>query len=182
MRIEQMSLAGLVDLVNGWGTTPRVEAGEQDWPYPGRSELAGRLGLPAGVEPVTDEALTLAADLLHPVFAAEGLPERVRLVSQLLDEAAVRPTLVEEGQSVRATWLVEDTRSALLGAAAVALRAHLVAQPADRLGVCAGRRCADVYIDASPGGQRRFCSVTCQNRARVAAFRRRRADRARADD
>ena len=27
----------------------------------------------------------------------------------------------------------------------------------------------------TPGGQRRFCSVTCQNRARVAAWRQRRS-------
>ena len=28
-----MPLTGLVDLVNGWGSTARLEAGEQDWPY-----------------------------------------------------------------------------------------------------------------------------------------------------
>ncbi|WP_374119541.1 CGNR zinc finger domain-containing protein [Streptomyces sp. RKAG290] len=43
------------------------------------------------------------------------------------------------------------------------------------MGTCAGERCVDVYIDQSPGGRRRFCSVTCQNRTRVAAFRSRRA-------
>ena len=176
-----MPLAGLVELVNGWGSTPRLEAGEQDWPYPPREGLAGRLGLCADAEPVTDQALTGAADRLHPVFAAEGRAERVRLVGQLLDETAVRPALVEDGPSARGMWLVDDARSALLAAAGVALRAQLAGQPADRLGVCAGRRCADVYVDLSPGGHRRFCSVTCQNRARVAAFRRRIAARSGVD-
>ncbi|MFI7320176.1 CGNR zinc finger domain-containing protein [Streptomyces venezuelae] len=40
-----------------------------------------------------------------------------------------------------------------------------------RIGTCTGGHCADVYVDQSPGGRRRFCSVTYQNRARVAAFR-----------
>ena len=35
-------------------------------------------------------------------------------------------------------------------------------------------QCADVYVDASPTHDRRYCSVTCQNRARVAAYRARR--------
>ncbi|MFI1676368.1 CGNR zinc finger domain-containing protein [Streptomyces sp. NPDC020607] len=43
-----------------------------------------------------------------------------------------------------------------------------------RIGIRTGGHCADVYVDQSPGGRRRFCSVTCQNRARVAAFRSRR--------
>jgi predicted RNA-binding Zn ribbon-like protein len=173
--IEEMPPTTLVELVNGWGGTPRLEAGEQDWPYPPRKSLAGRLGLPASAEPVTDKALRQVADRLHPVFAAEHVPERVRLVGELLEETRVRPTLLEEDHRVRGIWRVDDKRSALLAAAALALRAHLLRQPADRLGVCAGRRCADVYVDASPGGRRRFCSITCQNRARVAAFRRRRA-------
>jgi predicted RNA-binding Zn ribbon-like protein len=175
VRFEAMPLSGLVDLVNGWGGTPRLEAGEQDWPYPPRKALASRLGLPAEAGPVTDVALTRVADRLHPVFAAEGLPERARIVDRLLEETAPRPSLVAGRDSARAMWLVDDRRSALLAAAALALRAHLLAHPGDRLGVCAGRRCADVYVDTSPGGRRRFCSVTCQNRARVAAFRRRRA-------
>jgi predicted RNA-binding Zn ribbon-like protein len=173
--IEEMPPTTLVELVNGWGDTPRQEAGEQDWPYPPRKSLAGRLGLAANAEPVTDKALRQVADRLHPVFAAEHPSERVRLVGELLEETGVRPTLLEEDHRVHGMWLVDDKRSALLAAAALALRAHLLREPTDRLGVCAGMRCADVYVDASPGGRRRFCSITCQNRARVAAFRRRRA-------
>jgi predicted RNA-binding Zn ribbon-like protein len=72
-------------------------------------------------------------------------------------------------------WVVGNDRDALLAAASVCLRELLVEQGADRLGTCAGVRCADAYVDASPGGHRRYCSITCQNRNRVAAFRRRRA-------
>jgi len=69
---------------------------------------------------------------------------------------------------------VDDARQALPAAAALTLRHQLAGHDAARVGVCCGRRCADAYIDASPGGRRRFSSVTCQNRARVAAWRQRR--------
>jgi predicted RNA-binding Zn ribbon-like protein len=81
----------------------------------------------------------------------------------------------DEPGRLRAGWLVDDPRHAVLAAAAVTLRAQLSGHPGQRLGTCTGRRCADVYVDTSPGGRRRFCSIPCQNRARVAAFRSRRA-------
>lgn len=44
----------------------------------------------------------------------------------------------------------------------------------DRLGVCTAAACDRVYIDTSRNGSRRFCSTTCQNRIKAAAFRARR--------
>lgn len=175
--VEAMPLASLVDLVNGWGSTPRREAGEENWPYPPMDRLAGRLGVAGSATPVTDERLVLVADQLHPVFAAGHLAERALLVNQLLARTAVRPALRREADRLDGSWLVDNARQAVLAAAAVSLRAYLVEHSGDRLGVCAGRSCADVYVDASPSGHRRFCSLTCQNRARVAAFRARRAGR-----
>jgi predicted RNA-binding Zn ribbon-like protein len=145
-----MTAGELVALVNDWGTIPR-EVGARD---------------PAG-----PAELTAVADRLHPVFAAERPDERVRLVNAMLTDTAVRPAIREDG-SLRAAWTVPRTQDAVLAAAALALRDHLAAYP-DRLGVCADHQCADVYVDASPAGHRRFCSVTCQNRTRVAAYRRR---------
>lgn len=169
--VEAMSLSGLVDLVNGWGTVPRREAGEADWPFPPVADLDGRLGLIA-TPPPTDRVLIQVADRIYPVFGAEVSDERAALVDRMLAETAVRPALPACGDPA---WAVAAPDRALLAAAAVALRTQLAEHAADRLGVCRGRRCADVYVDASPGGHRRFCSVTCQNRARVAAFRARRA-------
>ena len=115
------------------------------------------------------------ADRLHRVFAAPDLGERVGLVTGLLAETGVRPALdLAEGHPGE-TWLVADARQALPAAAALTLRHQLAGHDPARVGVCSGRRCADAYIDFSPGGQRRFCSVTCQNRARVAAWRQRRS-------
>jgi len=187
MLLEPMAPDVLVWLVNEWGSVPRAAAGEDQAPYPDTG-LLGALLAGSGVrdcppELLTDPALIQVADRLHPVFAAPSLNERVTLISGLLAETGVRPALdldhgrpgeVEDGRPTE-TWLVEDARQALAAAAALTLRHQLAGHDPDRVGVCTGRDCADAYIDASPAGRRRFCSVTCQNRARVAAWRQRRS-------
>ncbi|MGH9287436.1 MAG: CGNR zinc finger domain-containing protein [Acidimicrobiales bacterium] len=45
----------------------------------------------------------------------------------------------------------------------------------NRLGTCDSDDCDRVFLDASKNGSRRFCSTTCQNRVKAAAFRRRQA-------
>jgi predicted RNA-binding Zn ribbon-like protein len=173
--VRPMPVAALVDLVNGWGSVPRVEAGEQDLPLPSRAELVARLSLPArGRSTATDAELRRVADLTYPVFAAADDAERAEALNALLGRAGVRPALDASGARLRAGWLVEAQGETLLAAAATALLEQLSTHGPDRLGTCEGRRCADVFVDSSPAGHRRFCSLTCQNRARVAAFRRRR--------
>jgi predicted RNA-binding Zn ribbon-like protein len=153
VRVRPLDPAGLVALVNDWGTRPR-EVGDR--PAPG-----------------SDAVRTAVADRLHAVFTASDLGDRAELVSAMLAEASVRTELVQEDSALVAGWSVPSPGDGLLAAAALGLREHLAAHP-DRVGVCADRQCADVYVDASPAGHRRFCSVTCQNRTRVAAFRARR--------
>jgi CGNR zinc finger len=183
-RIAIMPLDEVVRLVNEWGTLPR--------------ELDGRASDP-GVP--HDPELTALADQLHPIFAADGErantdaqrantdaerantdaerastdAERARRVTALLEQSRVRPILqtAGDGQLVEA-WLVDDPAQADRAAAALALREQLAQRPG-RIGVCADRQCADVYVDLSPAGRRRFCCLTCQNRARAESFRKRRA-------
>nr|WP_296075920.1 CGNR zinc finger domain-containing protein [uncultured Actinoplanes sp.] len=146
--VEVMPLSDLVDLVNEWGTRPREKNGR----------------------PPAEGQLTTLADEIHAVFA-EGSGRAGRLTA-LLRQSGVRPEMAEESGSLDATWAVDDPDQRLRAAAALALRHHLAEHPG-RLGVCADTQCADVYVDASPAGRRRFCCLTCQNRARAAAFRRR---------
>ncbi len=152
----------VVALVNDWGTSPRQVGDRSGRPQPTSSY------------PRTAPAVaTAVADRIHAVFAATEPAEQARLVTAMLDEAAPRVLMtVADGRAV-AAWSVSAPGDSLLAAAALALCEHLTAHP-HRLGVCADRQCADVYVDASPAGRRRFCSLTCQNRARVAAFRERR--------
>jgi predicted RNA-binding Zn ribbon-like protein len=162
--IEPMPPDLLVWLVNEWGSAPRAAAGEEDRPYPDPAPLGTAAGNPAE-----------AADRLHRIFATTDMNERVRLLALLLAQTGVRPGIALADGLPSETWHVDDPEQALLAAAALALRHQLAGHDPARVGTCTGRDCADAYIDASPGGQRRFCSVTCQNRARVAAWRRRRS-------
>ncbi len=181
MLVDPMSPDVLVWLVNEWGSVPRAAAGEDQAPYPD-TELLAALLAGSGVRSCPPAALTApalrqVADRLHRVFAAADLSERVDLVAGLLAETAVRPALDRDqsvtGDRPSATWRVDDAPRVLLAAAALTLRHQLAEHDPDRIGVCSGRRCADAFIDASPAGQRRFCSLTCQNRTRVAAWRQR---------
>ena len=128
--------------------------------------------MPDAVAP-SDAELVAIADRLYPVFAADGPEERAATVTSLLAESGVRPALRADGPEVRAGWMAESDTDVVLAAGVITLYVQLEQHESDRLGTCTGERCADVYVDASPGAHRRFCSTTCQNRARVAAFRRR---------
>lgn len=196
--VQPMDLAALVALVNDWGTVPREFDPRPMGPAPiggaasvatpsppntdrsaastNTSDGAGTStsdGAGAGTSDGDGEEATAVADRLHAVFAAGDTADRAAAVNAMLTETAVRPELVLEEGSVTGAWRVPHAKDALLASAALALREHLLTRP-DRLGVCADRQCADIYVDASPAGHRRFCSVTCQNRTRVAAFRERR--------
>jgi predicted RNA-binding Zn ribbon-like protein len=151
-RIAMMPMPELVALVNEWGTLPRT--------------LDPREG-------PDDPALTALADEFHPVFAALDAASRAALITDLLERTGVRPALTATADgTLTDDWTVDTPADAPLAAGALALRHHIAEHP-DRIGVCADDRCADVYVDNSPAGRRRFCCLTCQNRARAAAFRRR---------
>ncbi|MGV9349305.1 CGNR zinc finger domain-containing protein [Streptomyces spiralis] len=172
--VQAMPVAALVWLINEWGTVPRAAAGEQDQPFP---QIEGPdFGIPKEfVRELHDDSLQRIADRLHPIFAASTPVECAELVTKLLTVTRVRPVVDVVDERVGAAWVVDAPQHALAAAAGLALREHLAEHGFARLGVCVGRNCADVYIDASPTRDRRYCSVTCQNRARVAAFRSRRS-------
>jgi predicted RNA-binding Zn ribbon-like protein len=142
-----MDITDVVVLVNEWGTEPCRVDGRA--PHPGAE-------------------LTTLADELHPIFATADPAIRARLLTALLQVTGVRPELSPD---LSESWAVTDPSQSKRAAAALALRHH-----PSRLGLCADDQCADVYVDASPAGKRRFCCLTCQNRARAAAFRRRKAE------
>ncbi|CAM4121844.1 CGNR zinc finger domain-containing protein [Nocardia ninae] len=57
---------------------------------------------------------------------------------------------------------------------AVGLAALFCADP-NRIGRCARDGCAEVFVDTSRNGRRRFCSTRCSNRVHVAEHRSRRS-------
>jgi predicted RNA-binding Zn ribbon-like protein len=44
----------------------------------------------------------------------------------------------------------------------------------ERLGRCEASKCDRVFYDTSRNGSRRYCDLSCQNRAKASAFRARR--------
>jgi predicted RNA-binding Zn ribbon-like protein len=56
---------------------------------------------------------------------------------------------------------------------AAGLAEMIGADAAQRLGTCERADCGRVYVDVSKNASRRFCSLACQNRVKVATFRER---------
>ncbi|HUZ35291.1 MAG TPA: CGNR zinc finger domain-containing protein [Streptosporangiaceae bacterium] len=174
--VRPLPVEFVADVVNGWGTAPRQAAGEQDSDYPGIAALAAAHQLDAdpATELMSDHGLTCVADALYPIFSAPAEDAVVAEVNDLLARSAPQPRLVLDGWLLIGTWTAPASQQFLVACLLTLYQQLILWGSSRRLGLCAGARCADVYVDSSPGGHKRFCSLTCQNRSRVAAFRARR--------
>ncbi|SDM33848.1 CGNR zinc finger domain-containing protein [Allokutzneria albata] len=128
------------------------------------------------------EAIAVFAERLRTVFSAmadKDVARAAREVNALLGETRAQPELVLHGDDP--CWHVHFRGTAgglaaeWTGACAAALAAVVGSSAGERLGVCTASRCDRVYVDTSHNARRRFCSLTCQNRVKTAAFRARRA-------
>ena len=145
--VRPLALDTVLDVVNGWGSSPRRAAGRSDDPFPSRPPQISKR--------VSSAELVRAADELFPVFAAApDSADIARLLNDLVRTARVSPVLVARDNRVVTGWQTDEPKDGLLAPAVVALREYLSVHPVDRLGICADNGCADVYIDASPGGHR----------------------------
>ncbi|WP_433654406.1 CGNR zinc finger domain-containing protein [Nocardia sp. CA-128927] len=133
------------------------------------------------VQPEDAADLARAAEQLHRVFAAvadEDMDAAAAQVNSMITEYSARPTLIRRGTQ---PWHLHfhSADAALVpgiaAACAVGLAFVLGSEHADRIGVCSADNCDRVYLDTSRNGTKRFCSTACQNRAKTAAFRARRA-------
>jgi predicted RNA-binding Zn ribbon-like protein len=98
-------------------------------------------------------------------------------VNALLAENSARPHLAKEGGRWRLHHHPADAEVVPMwtAIAADAFARVIGNDECDRVGICAAEACGRLYVDASKNRSRRFCSTTCQNRVKAAAFRRRRA-------
>jgi predicted RNA-binding Zn ribbon-like protein len=156
-----------VELVDPAGAVGRILAADPTWPALRRQDLPGLVDLAVQLRAVF--AAAAAGDLDR---AAGGL-------NALLAAHPAHPHLAKEGSGWR---LHHHPVDAGLVAMATAICAEFLARlvgagAADRLGTCASDRCDRVFVDGSRNGSRRFCSTTCQNRVKAAAFRSRRGIR-----
>ncbi len=98
----------------------------------------------------------------------------VELVNLLLRENQALPQLVRHDRwdyHIHAVGSGAPLASRIAVEAAMAFSDVIRMKEFQRLQVCSGEDCADVYIDLSKNRSRRFCSTSCGNRANVAAYR-----------
>jgi predicted RNA-binding Zn ribbon-like protein len=95
-------------------------------------------------------------------------------VNRLLASTGARPALDRhdgEGWHLHFHGARDGLASGWAAGCATGLAIVLGTEDRGRLGVCTAPRCDRVYVDTSRNGTRRFCSTTCQNRVKTAAFR-----------
>ncbi len=158
----------VVDVVNRWSPTVRAVAGD-DSTSPTLAELCRAHGVAMGPA-MTEQAIAQVAEEIHGVFAAEGgRGARITELARLLDSIDARPALDVDGQG----WIVDDAQwlnaTMLFGLFDYSRSTPKLA----RLGTCRAHRCVDAFVDNTQAATRRFCSTTCQTRAKAASRRQR---------
>jgi len=166
--------------------TPGDDRGRRYQPPEGDERTAAAaavLQASGGREPTWEEAaeLCFVAAELRRVFEAVGagaIDEAARQVNSLLIRTGARPELERhDGQSWHLHFHAADNSlpNGWAAGCATGLAVVLGGELYDRLGVCTAPRCDRVYVDTSRNGTRRYCSTSCQNRVKTAAFRARSA-------
>jgi predicted RNA-binding Zn ribbon-like protein len=123
------------------------------------------------------EELSAVAAELRAVFEAvtrDDVDAAARQVNKLLAWTGARPGLDRhdgEGWHLHFHGAHDRLANGWAAGCATGLAIVLGTEDRGRLGVCTAPRCDRVYVDASRNGTRRFCSTTCQNRVKTAAFR-----------
>lgn len=119
-------------------------------------------------------ALVTWAQRLRTVFAEGDVGRQVAQINALLAAAASRPFVSRhDGLAPHLHYAgVENDVVSRIQARTAAGLAHLLCEYGpDRLGRCQRTGCDVVYVDTSRNGRRRFCSLRCANRVRVANHR-----------
>ncbi len=175
-----------VSLVNM--LTPGEEHGQ---PYPPLNEAglpaAAAAALRTGCPGTRDVTLAEATDLrrfamafrmVFSAVAAGDVDAAARQVNELLAATGAHPQLDRhdgEPWHLHFHGTGEDASIGWAAGCATGLAVVLGSELHGRIGVCTAPRCDRVYVDTSRNGTRRFCSTTCQNRVKAAAFRARQA-------
>jgi predicted RNA-binding Zn ribbon-like protein len=131
-----------------------------------------------GKVPAEDaEELSGIAIELRTVFEAVArgdMDAAARQVNKLLAWTGARPWLDShdaEGWHLHFQGAHDGLANGWAAGCATGLAIVLGTEDRGRLGMCTAPRCDRVYVDTSRNGTRRFCSTTCQNRVKTAAFR-----------
>lgn len=129
----------------------------------------------------TDEDLEQVRRLrgsLRKVFDAPDHESAVEILNGLLAKSGARPELTNHDDGswhLHYTPMRTPVALRIAAESAMALSVVIAENGFDRLRLCEGERCMDVFVDESRNRSRRYCSPqVCGNRASVAAYRARR--------
>jgi predicted RNA-binding Zn ribbon-like protein len=113
--------------------------------------------------------------LRSAVDGAPAPPDAVALIDTLLRAAGPRPgLLLRDGTAVRSDHGPDDPVDAALGVLAADAARLLGTPERARLRICAADDCSARFLDRSPAGRRRWCTMSgCGNRAKVRRHRKR---------
>jgi predicted RNA-binding Zn ribbon-like protein len=141
---------------------------------------AGRASLPV-ISAQDAVELAAVAGRLRVVFdlvSTGDVDGAAAAVNDLLTETGARPQLDRhdgEPWHMHFHARIDSPAQGWAAGCATGLAIVLGTEMYNRLGVCTAPRCDRVYVDVSRNGTRRFCSTSCQNRVKAAAFRARQA-------
>lgn len=127
-------------------------------------------------------ALQDVAARLREVFEAvdgDAVDRAAGILNGLLDEVRASPELTaHDGQPWHLHFhaATAEPVAGLAASCATALAMVVGSEARDRLGVCQADACDRVLVDTTRNANKRFCSTSCQNRAKAAAFRARQRD------
>ena len=132
------------------------------------------------IGPADAAELQATATELRVVFEAvsrDDVDAAARQVNKLLAWTGARPALDRhdgEGWHLHFHGSPEALANGWAAGCVTGLAVVLGTDDRGRLGLCTAPHCDRAYVDTSRNGTRRFCSTTCQNRVKTAAFRSRR--------
>jgi predicted RNA-binding Zn ribbon-like protein len=172
----ECSLELAVDLVN---TENRVSGTDELTGVPALERFIREHKMSHEQKPTPDdlEQVRRLRSTLRRVFEAEDHEAAVEILNGLLAKAGARPELTNHDGPwhLHYTPLRTPLAPRIAAESAMALSVVIAEDGFERLRVCEGDRCVDVFVDESKNRSRRYCSPqVCGNRASVAAYRARR--------
>jgi predicted RNA-binding Zn ribbon-like protein len=183
VKLDSYKDAGL--LVSAGLVNEFAPSAQRETPLPAREGVAA-LSRILAIDPPSVAALTqthLAAFVtlarkLREVFAdlkRRDSDAAAAALNELLAAHPAHPHLAKERGMWRLHHHPQDAPLVPMWTAicAAGLAEMIGDNEAQRLGTCERSDCGRVYVDVSKNASRRFCSLTCQNRVKVAMFRER---------
>lgn len=114
-----------------------------------------------------EKALSLGGALPAPAIEA---------LNQLLSQRQSSPRVVSDGDALSLSQVERSSGPAIAGAVALDCATFIVAFERERLKGCANPDCTMAFYDRGKNNRRRWCTMAiCGNRAKVAAYRGRKA-------